>query len=75
MLVQSSKRVFKVLLVVGHMALALQEAKIIPKISMLNAFLPSILSSAAWESKDTLHGTFNKGDDERGNLRPQLLQT
>ena len=57
------------------MALALQEAIIIPKISMLNAFLPSILSSAAWESKDTLHGTFNKGDDERGNLRPQLLPT
>ena len=57
------------------MALALQEAKNIPKISMLNAFLPSILSSAAWESQDTMHGTFNKGDDERGNLFPQLLPT
>lgn len=57
------------------MALALQEAKNIPKISMLNAFLPSILSSAAWESQDTMHGTFNKGDDERGNLCPQLLPT
>ena len=26
-------------------------------------------------SQDTLHGTFNKGDDERGNLHPQLLPT
>lgn len=57
------------------MALALEEAKNILKISILNAFLPSILSSAALKSRDTLHGTFNKGDDEKGNLHPQLLPT
>lgn len=56
-LVQSSNCVFKALLVVGHVPLALKEAENILKLSILNAFLPSILSFAVHEPRDKLHGT------------------